>query len=91
MYRVELRNNTRPFGNPPVEAYLGEFERNGRWVWGAVRNVESAAEFETRSAADRELRRLSDEFFDRYAADIVKVWEPECPLDGELATDRDQE
>lgn len=71
MYVIALRGNGG-FDGREIEAWVGEIDRPYGIVYGAVREP-AAYVFESYGAAEYTLRRLSDEFFDRFAPEILGV------------------
>lgn len=75
---VELRPN-RPnvTESDPAEAFLGtRTDDEGREQCVPWRDVGRATVYESKGAAERDLKRLPDAFFDRYFATVVDVSAP---------------
>jgi hypothetical protein len=74
---IELRKNDFTSAENEVEAWTGLIERDyGHGpveVPAPVAKRAAATEFHSRTEARNTLNRLSDEFFDRYAAEIVGI------------------
>jgi hypothetical protein len=67
-YIVELRDANTWRGDDVI-GFIGE---TGRGM-GVVRKITEAALFDSPYDADRILRRLPDEFFDRYVENVVEA------------------
>jgi hypothetical protein len=74
MWIIELRNGN-PFNqSEEPEAWMGEVYRGNQYIPAPITSgPESALQFSRKSDAERVLRKMSDEFHDRYDANIVEA------------------